>query len=167
MKAEAMSKLFGKVADKLRPALLGPTPLDRTTGKLESRGNLAAEQLSALLVAGEVAAGWVMYQSGLNSQLEDVPAVQDEALGHLIAAEWCDSEGVAVMVRCESGGRYRWVRWMPGEGQEWLCDERRFRTPGGQAIKYLRLWSDQADPHGAWRPISAVFAGFKTSGEQA
>ena len=167
MKPEAMSKLFGKVADKLGPTLLDPDPLDRTTGKLESRGNLAAEELSALLDTAEVAVGWAMYQSGLKSHVESVPAVRDEALGHLIAAEWFDAGGVSVMVRLASGGRYHWVRWVPGEGHEWLCDERRFRAPGGQTIKYLRLWSDQADPHGAWRPVSAVFSGFENSGEQA
>lgn len=167
MKAEAMSELFGKVADKLGPALLGNTSLDRTSGELESRGNLDAEQLAAVLDAGELTAGWAMYQSGLKSRIEGVPPVRDETLGHLMAAEWCDAAGVSVMVRSESGGRYRWVRWTPGHGQEWLCDERSYRTPAGQAIIYLRLWSDQRDPHGAWRPVSAVFAGFENSGEQA
>lgn len=167
MKAESMSALFANVAEKLGPALLGPALLDRVTGELESHGNLQAEQLAELLGADEITSGWAMYQSGLKSRIEGAPAVHDESLGHLMAAEWCDAQGVSVTVRSESGGRYRWVRWVPGQGQEWLCDECRFRTPGGQAIKYLRLWSDNTDPHGAWRPVSAVFAGFESSGEQA
>ena len=167
MKVEVMSELFAKVADKLGPALLGSSALDRKTGTLESRGDLEPEQLAQLLGEGEVAAGWAMYQSGLQGPVERIPGIRHEALGHLIAAEWCDAQGVSVTVRPESDGRYRWVRWMPEEGQEWLCDERSFRTSGGQTIKYLRLWSDQKDPHGAWRPVSAVFAGFENSGEQA
>ncbi len=167
MKIEAMSELFGKVADKLDPTMLGGSPLYRKTGSFESRGDLEPQALAQMLGPGEVTAGWAMYQSGLQSQIESIPEMRHEALGQLIAAEWCDAEGAAMAVRCETGGRYRWMRWMPGEGQEWLCDERHFRAAGGHTIRYLRLWSDTQDPHGAWRPVSAVFAGFEKAGEQA
>lgn len=167
MSTEVMSGLFGKVAEQLGEGLLGASAVESRAGELESRGGLDAAELARILGAGAVSSGWAMYQSGLAGQLERVPGVKDEAMGHLIAGEWCDPEGVSVMVRPEPGGRYRWVRWVPGQGQEWLCDERRFRTPAGQAIRYLRLWSEQEDPHGAWRPAFAVFAGFEDSGEQA
>lgn len=167
MKIEAMSDLFAKVADKLGPTMLGGVPLYRKTGSFENWGDLAPEAVAGIVGAGEVTAGWAMYQSGLQSQIEGIPKVRHEALGQLLAAEWCDVQGASVAIRCETGGRYRWVRWMPGEGQEWLCDDRHFKAPCGQTIKYLRLWSDTIDPHGAWRPECAVFAGFEKNGEQA
>ena len=166
MKAQQMSQIFEKVAASLGTSLMASPELTPKTGVLDNRGDLDSLQLADLLGEGEVRAGWAMYQSGLKDSIERIPEIQDEALGYLIAGEWCDTQGRSVSVRLVAGGCYHYASWVPGEGQEWLCDERRFRTVHGQAVKYLRLWSDQTDPHGAWRPSAAVFVGFENSGEQ-